>query len=148
MSWLLHLHLLAAIAWIGGSIFMFVIGITLTDKEKQKEVYPHVGPIFGNYELISLALLVITGVLMAINKDLLELVFSSNTTEVVTLLRAKLWVVFAIFIATVIHFYIAHTTNGKERTKLQNFLSRGSSLMILILNLFALHYAIMIRSIL
>ncbi|MDB2562488.1 hypothetical protein N9X61_02670, partial [Sulfurimonas sp.] len=86
----MHLHLFAAIAWIGGSIFMFVIGIALTDKKKQREVYPHVGPIFGYYELASLVLLVGTGISLIWANGLLDLLFTSENSEVMNYLRAKL----------------------------------------------------------
>ena len=144
----MHLHLFAAIAWIGGSIFMFVLGITLTDKQKQREVYPHVGPIFGYYELASLVLLVGTGLAMVYSNGLLDLVFTDDTSDVVNYLRAKLWIVALVIIATAVHFYIALKTNDIPRTNIQNFISRGSSLFIFFANLFILHYAIMIRSIL
>ena len=144
----MHLHLFAAIAWIGGSIFMFVLGITLTDKQKQREVYPHVGPIFGYYELASLVLLVGTGLSLIWANGLLDLLFTSDDSDVVNYLRAKLSVVALVIIATVVHFYIALKTNDIPRTNMQNFISRGSSLFIFFANLFILHYAIMIRSIL
>lgn len=127
---------------------MFVLGVTLSDKQKQKEVYPHIGPIFGYFEFVSLWVLLFSGVYMIIDNGLLGLLFSEDTSRVIQLLRAKLWVVLVIFIATIIHFTIAFKTNGVERTKLQNFVSRGSSLLIFFLNLFVLHYAIMIRSML
>lgn len=148
MDYLIHFHLLAAIAWIGGSIFMFVLGITLTDKEKQKEVYPHVGPIFGYFELVSLLILLTSGTLMISNDGLLHLILSGDDSVVTALLKTKLWAVLSLVIATVIHFFIAYKTNNRPRTKLENFISRGSSLFIFFVNLFVLHYAIMIRTIL
>jgi len=148
LSGLLHIHLIAAIAWIGGSIFMFVLGISLRDKEKQKQVYPHIGPIFGYFELVSLIVLLLTGLFMTIDAGMFKLLFNGDTSKVIELLRTKLWIVLVIVIATIIHFYIAFKTNNTERTKLQNIISRGSSLIIFFLNLFVLHYAIMIRSIL
>lgn len=144
----MHLHLFAAIAWIGGSIFMFVLGITLTDKQKQREVYPHIGPLFGYYELASLLLLVTTGVSLIWANGLLGVIFTDDNSDVVNFLRAKLWIVAAVILATVIHFYIALKTNDTPRTNIENFISRGSSLFIFFANLFILHYAIMIRSIL
>ena len=144
---MIHFHLFAAIAWIGGSIFMFVLGITLTDKQKQKEVYPHVGPIFGYFELVSLVILISSGVIMILNNGLFDLVFSDDSSEVVELLRNKLWLVLSLIIATAVHFFVAYRTNDKERTPLENIISRGSSLFIFFINLFVLHYAIMIRSI-
>jgi len=148
LGWLIHSHLFAAIAWIGGSIFMFVLGITLTDKEKQKEVYPHIGPIFGYFELISLGVLLLSGIAMIINNDLISLLFSDDNSQVIELLRKKLILVAVLIVATLIHITIAFKTNTKQRTNLQNFISRGSSLLIFFINLFVLHYAIMIRSIL
>jgi len=148
MSWLIHFHLFAAIAWIGGSIFMFVLGITLLDKAKQKSVYPHIGPIFGYFELFSLAILLTSGLFMIYNNGLVELLFNEDSSEVVELLRRKLILVAILIVMTVIHLTIAFRTNNKERTPLQNFFSRGSSLLIFFINLFVLHYAIMIRSIL
>jgi len=147
LNYLIHFHLFAAIAWIGGSIFMFVLGVTLRDKQKQKEVYPHVGPIFGYFELVSLAVLLISGIIMIQNNGLYELIFSQDTSKVVELLRDKLWLVLSLIIATAIHFFIAYRTNDKERTKIENVISRGTSLFIFFVNLFVLHYAIMIRSI-
>jgi len=147
LDYFIHFHLFAAIAWIGGSIFMFVLGITLTDKEKQKEVYPHVGPIFGYFELVSLMILLTTGILMITNDGLYDLVFSDDTSQVVVLLRNKLWLVLSLVIATAIHFFVAFRTNNRERSNIENFISRGSSLFIFFVNLFVLHYAIMIRSI-
>ena len=147
MHYLIHFHLFAAIAWIGGSIFMFVLGITLTDKQKQKEVYPHVGPIFGYFELVSLVILLLSGMSMILDNGLYSLVFSDDKSHVVELLRNKLWLVLSLMIATAIHFFVAFRTNNRERTNLENIISRGSSLFIFFVNLFVLHYAIMIRSI-
>jgi uncharacterized membrane protein len=147
LGYLIHFHLFAAIAWIGGSIFMFVLGVTLTDKQKQREVYPHIGPIFGYFELVSLVILILSGIVMISNNGLYNLLFTEDTSEVVELLRNKLWLVLSLVIATIIHFYIAYKTNNKERTNLQNFISRGSSLFIFFVNLFVMHYAIMIRRI-
>ena len=148
MNYLIHFHLLAAIAWIGGSIFMFILGVTLTDKQKQREVYPHVGPIFGYFELVSLLILLVSGTLMIKTDGLLDMLLSDDTNKVAELLSMKLWLVLSLVIATVIHFFIAYRTNDRERTKLENMLSRGSSMFIFFVNLFVLHYAIMIRSIL
>lgn len=127
---------------------MFVLGIALTDKQKQREVYPHVGPIFGYFELVSLFILLVSGTLMIQNDGLWELLWSGDSSEVTRLMQMKLWFVLSLLLATILHFYIAYKTNNKERTKLQNFLSRGSSLFIFFINLFVLHYAIMIRTIL
>lgn len=145
---LMHIHLFAAIAWIGGAIFMFVLGITLQDETQQKEVYPHVGPIFGYYEAISLVLLVATGITLIWDNGLINFLFTCDDSEVIEYLRKKLIIVGLVIVATIVHFVIAMKTNNKTRTTLQNFISRGSSLFIFFANMFILHYAIMIRSIL
>jgi len=144
----MHFHLFAAIAWIGGAIFMFVLGITLKDKKKQDSVYPHVGPIFGYYQFIALILLLSTGIIMSNNNGLLDLLIQGDKSDVVYYLGIKLWAVLFVIIATFVHFYIAMKTNNKQRSYFENILSRGSSLFIFFANLYILHYAIMIRSIL
>ena len=144
----MHIHLLAAIAWIGGAIFMFIIGISLRGEQQQKEVYPHVGPIFGYYESVSLVLLISTGTFLIWDNGLLDILFTCDDSEVIEYLRKKLMIVGAVIVATVVHLIIAIKTHNKKRTNLQNFLSRGSSLFIFFANIFILHYAIMIRSIL
>jgi uncharacterized membrane protein len=144
----MYLHLLAAIAWIGGSVFMFVLGITLRDKKKQKEVYPHVGPIFGYFELASLILLIGSGLVMITNYHLIELIFSNDDTMLLEYLRKKLILISFLVMATIAHFVVALKTNNRDRTKTENIISRGSSMFIFFINLFIMHYAILIRSIL
>ncbi|WP_294954296.1 hypothetical protein [Sulfurovum sp.] len=148
MGWAIHIHLIAAIAWIGGSIFMFALGVSMRDKEAQKAVYPHIGPIFGYFEVVALLFLLATGVYMITDFGLIELLFTDYHSPVVDALRTKLWFVLVLLIVTVIHFVIALRTNNKERTPLQHFISRSSSMLIFILNLFILHYAMIIRDIL
>ena len=147
-EWAFHIHLLMAISWIGGSVFMFILGISLRDKKAQQEVYPHIGPIFGWFEVVALISLLITGYIMGIHYNLFELLFQNNHSEISYALKIKVLLVSILTIATIIHFIIAYKTNGKERTPLQQFLSRGSSMLILILNLFVMHYAIVLRDIL
>jgi uncharacterized membrane protein len=137
-----------AISWIGGSIFMFVLGITLRDKEAQNQVYPHIGPIFGWFELFALVILLISGYIMGLHYNLFELLFLDQSTKISDALKMKVILVSILTVATVIHFIIAYKTNGKERTKIEQILSRGSSMMIFLLNLFVMHYAIVMRDIL
>ena len=147
-NWVFHIHLIAAISWIGGSVFMFILGITLRDKKVQQEVYPHVGPIFGWFELGALIVLLITGYLLGDYYSLLKLLFAGGTDELSYALKMKAILVLVLTAATVVHFIIAYRTNGVERSKLENFFSRGSSMLIFILNLFVMHYGIVIRNIL
>jgi uncharacterized membrane protein len=148
MGWAIHLHLVAAIAWIGGSIFMFALGVTMRDKKAQKAVYPHIGPIFGYFEVVALMFLLATGSYMITDYGLVELLFTDYHSEVIDALRTKLWIVLVLLIVTVIHFTIALKTNNKVRTRRQHFISRASSMLIFFLNLFVLHYAMVIRDIL
>ena len=147
-EWMFHIHLIMAISWIGGSVFMFVLGITLRDKKAQQEVYPHVGPIFGWFELFALISLLISGFILGDYYNLFEILLHPNGTQISDAVVKKAILVLILTIATVVHFVIAYKTNGKERTKLQNILSRGSSMLIFILNLFVMHYAIILRNIL
>jgi uncharacterized membrane protein len=141
----LHLHLFAAIAWIGGSIFMAMIGIFLRDKKAQQAVYPKIGPIFGYYQLVSLMILMASGVILAQGFSLFGPLFGGSNMEIINVLQKKLILVAIVVILTIIHFIIAIITNDKERTKVQHLISRASSLLILLLNLWILHYAIVIR---
>jgi hypothetical protein len=145
MGWSIHLHLISAIAWIGGSVFMFVLGIFMRDKIAQKEVYPRIGPLFGYYQLVSLSLLIITGLFMISQNGLLPLLLNGDKSEIVLTLQKKLILVGFVIVLTSIHFVIANRTNGTERTFWQNIISRASSLLIFFINLWILHYAIIIR---
>ncbi|MCF6207563.1 MAG: hypothetical protein L3J47_11860 [Sulfurovum sp.] len=147
-KWAFHIHLIMAISWIGGSVFMFVLGVTLRDKQAQKEVYPHVGPIFGWFEVVALVMLLATGFIMGINYHLFDILLHPNGSKISDALQMKVVLVGVLTVATVIHFIIAYKTNGRVRTPLQQFLSRGSSMLIFFLNLFVMHYAIVLRNIL
>ncbi len=146
MGWQIHLHLIAAISWIGGSVFMFVLGVSLRDKKDQQAVYPIIGPIFGYFEMVSLVLLLTTGMLMISNDGLLEILFLDVHNQVIDSLRYKLIAVAFLVVMTIVHFIIALKTNGKTRTPLQQLVSRGSSMAIFMVNLLVLHYAIVIRN--
>jgi len=149
LGWGIHLHLVAAISWIGGSVFMFVLGISLRNKEDQKLVYPRIGPIFGYFEMVVLVLLIGTGIWMIFENNMIYVLFNLDAhSEVLDALRGKLILVAIMTVITIIHLRIAFRTNGKERTRFETFLSRGSSLGIFILNFIVLHYAIVLRDIL
>jgi uncharacterized membrane protein len=149
LGWEIHFHLIAALSWIGGSVFMFVLGISLKEKEDQQAVYPRIGPIFGYFEIGALVVLLITGTLMIIDNGLIYILFDKSVDDIVTsALREKLIIVAIMTIITIVHTVIAFKTNGKERTKLEMIISRASSMGIFILNFLVLHYAIIIRDIL
>ena len=149
MGWGIHLHLLAAISWIGGSVFMFVLGISLRNKKDQDLVYPRIGPIFGYFEMVVLVLLIGTGIWMIYENNMIHVLFNFNAhSTVIDALREKLYLVAIMTVITIIHLRIAFRTNGKERTKFETIVSRGSSLGIFLLNFVVLHYAIVLRDIL
>ena len=127
---------------------MFVLGIFLRDKKAQKEVYPRIGPLFGYYEVVVLFILIATGITLITQNGLINVLLSSDQSEVLVALRKKLWLVAVVVVLTVIHFVIALKTNTKNRTKWEHITSRGSSLLIFLLNLWILHYAIVVRHIL
>ncbi len=128
---------------------MFVLGISLKNKEDQDAVYPRIGPIFGYFEITALVTLLITGTLMIINNGLIYMLFDSTIDNVVTTaLRGKLILVAIMTFITLVHTVIAFRTNGKKRSKIETILSRGASMGIFILNFLVLHYAIVIRDIL
>ena len=146
MGWEIHLHLLAAVSWIGGSVFMFILGISIRDKGDKDKVYPIIGPIFGFFEIGSLITLVTTGVLMIIDNGLITILFDDSIhNRVIDSLRYKLILVAIMAIITILHTYIAFKTNGKKRTKMEMLISRASSMGIFILNFIILHFAIVIR---
>jgi uncharacterized membrane protein len=149
LGWEIHVHLIAAVSWIGGSVFMFVLGISLRGKENQEAVYPRIGPIFGYFEIVALVALIITGILMIINNGLIYLLWDDSIHNMaLDALREKLILVAIITLITIVHTIIAFRTNGKERTKLETIISRASSMGIFILNFVVLHHAIVIRDIL
>lgn len=148
MGWTLHLHLVAAIAWIGGAFFMFLLGVSLRKKEDQDAVYPRIGPIYGYFETFALIILLVTGYMMISSNGLLDILFSNITNEVIDALRIKLYIVGVIIILTVVHMTISLMRLHKEKSTLEKFFSRGSSMGIFLLNLLVLHYAMVLRDIL
>ena len=148
MGWAIHLHLIAAIAWIGGAFFMFVLGVSLRKKEDQDAVYPRIGPIYGYFETGALVLILITGITMITHNGLGEILFTDIHNQVIDALRIKLSIVAVIVLLTVIHMTISMITLNQEKTPSQRFFSKASSMGIFMLNLLVLHYAMVIRDIL
>ncbi len=148
MGWEIHLHLVAAIAWIGGGFFMFLLGVSLRDKADQEAVYPRIGPIYGYFETVALIILLFTGYTMINNNGLLDILFSNITNEVIDALRIKLYIVGVIVLLTVIHMTISMMSLHTIKTPIQKLFSKGSSMGIFLLNLVVLHYAMVLRDIL
>ena len=148
MGWAIHLHLIFAIAWIGGAFFMFILGVSIRKKEHQDSVYPIIGPIYGYFESVALVFLLSSGLTMIYHNGLLNILFSNVTNEVMDALRMKLYIVAIIVVLTIIHMTISMTTLNKIKTPIQRLLSKGSSMGIFLLNLVVLHYAMVLRDIL
>ncbi len=147
MSFVLYIHILAACAWIGGSIVLFGLGIALRDPKVQSAVYGTIGPFYGYFETVWLLILISTGVILGDHYGLFVTLFLGET-ELDRLVTQKLILVCALGIATVVHLFIAFKTHQKERSLYQKFLSRGGSMAIFVLNLAILWVAMQIRSIL
>ncbi|MEA3492045.1 MAG: hypothetical protein U9R27_09120 [Campylobacterota bacterium] len=149
MGWAIHFHMIAAISWIGGSVFLFILGVTMRDKQDQKEVYPRIGPIYGYFEITALFTLLITGTCMITDNGLMDILFDMSIhNEVIDSLRIKLIFVAVLAIMTVVHTIIALKTLHTEKSLKQKLFSRGASMGIFFLNFIVLHYAMVIRDIL
>ena len=144
----LYLHILSATAWVGGSLLLFALGILLRDKEAQKSVYAHLGPIYGYFETFWLILLWVTGLIMFFYFGVGSAMVNAPDSDLANLMYKKLILVVILTIFTIIHMVIAFKTHTIERTLLQNLISRGSSMMIFIFNLIIVWYAIGIRDLL
>lgn len=144
----LYIHILAATAWIGGSLFLFVLGVFLKDKEAQKNVYLHIGPLYGYFESVWLTVLIITGLFMFFHHGLNDVLANASNSNLAKVTSIKLFLVFLITIFTILHMFIAFKTHGKMRSKKELIISRFSSLMIFFLNLIILWYAIKLRTLL
>jgi len=127
---------------------MFLLGVSLRQKEDQDAVYPRIGPIYGYFETVALIILLITGYMMISSNGLIDILFSNITNEVIDALRIKLYIVGVIIVLTVVHMTISLMRLYKEKSTLEKFLSRGSSMGIFLLNLVVLHYAMVLRDIL
>ncbi len=140
-------HIVAASTWIGGSMLLFALGIFMRDKEAQKVVYFYIGPIYGYFESVVLAVLLITGSYMYVVNG-----FHDNpdkfTYQLGFYMHIKVALVALITIATSIHMYVSLKTNGRDKTLKEKLLARGTSLFIFVLNFVILWFAIQIRSIL
>ena len=142
---ILFTHILAAAAWIGGSILLFGMGLYFRDKEAQTTVYYYIGPFYGYFELIILTILLITGgyFIHALN---IGDILSHPQMALAKYFYVKITLVVLITISTIIHMYISLKAHGRDRTLKEKLVSRATSLAIFTLNLGILWYAIKIRS--
>lgn len=145
----LYFHILAATAWIGGALLLFLLGIFLKGKEAQEQTYEHLGPLYGYFESFWLVVLLSTGSFMFIHFNLFSvLTLDINESTLGYMMSHKLFYVGAITVLTIIHMRIALKTHKNERTIVQKIVSRASSMMIFFLNLVILWYAMQLRQIL
>ncbi len=147
-TWVLFFHLLAAAAWIGGSLLLFALGLLLRNKEAQTDVYKHLGPLYGYLESAWLLILWVTGLLLFFHYHLDTTIAATPGSALAMLITKKLIAVALLTLFTLLHMVIAWRTHQKRRTPLQHLLSRGSSLAIFGLNFFILWYAIALRNLL
>lgn len=146
---ILYIHILAATAWIGGALLLFLLGIFLKDKDAQIQTYEYLGPLYGYFETFWLLVLWITGGLMFLHFNLIDvLTMDIEQSRLGYMMRHKLIYVAAITFLSVIHMAIALKTHKTERSVLQKIVSRGSSLLIFFLNLGILWFAMQLRQIL
>jgi uncharacterized membrane protein len=147
MPWILYFHILAACAWIGGSIVLFGLGVFLKDKSTQDAVYGAIGPFYGYFETVWLLILITTGLLLGKQYALFALI-GHNTSPLAEYVTVKIVFVLALTLMTLLHLYIAFSTHQKTRSLRQKLLSRGGSLAIFVLNLAILWVAMNIRTLL
>jgi uncharacterized membrane protein len=137
----LYVHILSATAWVGGSLLLFALGVTIKEKSVQTFVYDVIGPIYGYFESFWLVLLVVTGGYLIHQYGIFDLV--GTPTPLGQLLQTKLYLVISIVVATTIHMGIS--LSQKNPTFWQKTASRSASFLIFLLNLIVVWYAMIIR---
>ncbi len=144
---ILYIHMVLAAAWIGGSMLLFVLGVTLRDKEAQKMVYFHIGPLYGYFESVVLAFLLMSGSFLYVANG-----FHDNpekfSYELGFLMHIKIGLVILITIATIAHMKVSLEANGREKTFKEKLVARGTSMGIFLLNFAILWLAMQVREIL
>lgn len=140
---LLFIHIISAATWVGGGLLLFGMGIYFKDPKVQHTIYSHIGPFYGYFQLIWITLLIITGALLLNQHDLYSVFLSDNfaNSRFGELLYRKLSIVFLVVLATALHMYISLKAHGRERTKLEKMISRGSSMFIFLFNFSIIWYA-------
>ncbi len=142
---ILFIHILAASAWIGGSILLFGMGLYIRDKEIQNTIYYYIGPFYGYFEIIVLTILLITGGYFIHALSIGEILLHPQT-QLAKYFYIKIILIILIIISTIIHMYISMKAHSRKRNLKEKFISRVTSLSIFALNLGILWYAIKIRS--
>ena len=140
---LLFIHIISAATWVGGGLLLFGMGIYFKDPKVQHTIYSHIGPFYGYFQLIWITLLIITGALLLNQHDLYSVFLSNDfaNSRFGELLYRKLSIVFLVVLATALHMYISLKAHGRERTKVEKMISRGSSMFIFLFNFSIIWYA-------
>ncbi len=146
MEIVLYIHILSATAWVGGSLLLFALGIFLRDKEAQKNVYKHLGPLYGYFESFWLITLWITGFILYEHHGFSGVFKYAYDSQLSQTMMQKVYLVMFLTFVTIIHLIIAIKTHQKDRSKFLTVISRGSSLLIFLLNFVVLWFAISVRS--
>ncbi|NPA73362.1 MAG: hypothetical protein GXO12_01490 [Epsilonproteobacteria bacterium] len=142
---MIFIHILAASAWIGGSILLFGMGLYFKDKDVQTTVYYYIGPFYGYFEMIVLTFLLVTGGYFIYAFSIGEILMHPDV-PLAKYLFVKIILVLLITFSTAVHMYISLNAHGRERSMKEKYISRATSLAIFFLNLGILWYAIKIRS--
>lgn len=140
----LFIHIISATAWVGGGLLLFGMGLYFRDPKVQNTIYTAIGPFYGYFQLIWITLLVITGGILLDKYSLFSQFINGDfySTIVGKALMIKIVMVVVIIVATTKHMIVSLKAHGRERTKREKIISRGSSLLIFILNFAVLWYAI------
>jgi len=144
---LLFIHIISATAWVGGGLLLFGMGIYFKDPKVQSTIYNYIGPFYGYFQLIWIALLIITGLLLLNQFNLLDQLHleSFYNSEFGLVMWTKILLVLFVVVATTIHMTISLKAHGRDRTQKEKIFSRGTSLVIFILNFFIVWYAIQVE---
>lgn len=140
---ILFVHIISAATWVGGGLLLFGMGIYFKDPKVQTVIYSHIGPFYGYFQLIWITLLIITGLLLLNQHNLYSIILDEEfrNTQFGILLYRKLFIVFLVVIATIVHMYISLKAHNRERTKKEKMISRASSLFIFLFNFSIIWYA-------
>jgi len=142
----LYIHKLLAYSWIGGSVFLFAMGIYMRDKEAIKIVYSYIGPFYGYFEVVILIGLLSTGIYFFNVNNFSSVLLSGS--DLSFFIKEKIALALSIVIMTFVHLVISFGSINKERTTMQKIISRISSMMIFFLNLIMVYVAMKIGKIL
>ncbi len=141
---ILFIHIISATAWVGGGLLLFGMGIYFRDPKVQNTIYTAIGPFYGYFQLIWITALVITGGMLLDKYSLFSQFLSGEfySTIIGKALVIKIIMVIVIIAATAKHMILSLKAHGRERTKREKIISRGSSMLIFLLNFAVLWYAI------